>query len=257
MNFILILLIAPVLLLSPAFGTEYNGIDMIDFELIETTVIPVPYWIYEPVDYSDIIKVKFKITNNGINYFKVYKDMFQIDLEDPSLVYRDFSRPSNDFGIDTYYPQYSEDFKLRFQDIPIQSKFEDCVLLNHAIPINQTKELTVCFDIKRKWIMQSVNLAGQFEYYLVMMDNKNRSSCPNCERVKLTSESFQEMNTQEKIVLVLGNLSPLKQINMGKLLDEITCKKDFILLSNYDGKPACVKNTSMQKLIQRGWILVN
>ncbi len=257
MNFILILLIAPGLLLGPAFGTEYNGIDMIDFEIIETTVIPVPYWINEPVDYSDIIKVKFKITNNGINYFKVYKDMFQIDLEDPSLVYRDFSRPQNDFGIDTYYPQYSEDFKLRFQDIPIQSQFEDCVLLNHAIPINQTKELTVCFDIKRKWIMQSVNLTGEFEYYLVMMDNKNRSSCPNCERVKLTSMSTQEMNTQEKIVLVLGNLSPLKQINMGKLLDEITCKKDFILLSNYDGKPACVKNTSMQKLIQRGWILVN
>jgi len=105
--------------------------------------------------------------------------------------------------------------------------------------------------------MQSVNLAGQFEYYLVMMDNKNRSSCPDCERVKLTSMSSQEMNTQKKIVLVLGYLSPLKQINMGKLLDEITCKKDFVLLSNYDGKPACVKNTSMQKLIQRGWILVN
>ncbi len=257
MNFILLLLISTGLFLSPAFATEYNGINMIDFQLIETTVIPVPYWIDDPVDYSDIIKVKFKITNKGINNFKVYKDMFQIDLEDPSVVYRDFSRPPNDFGIETYFPEYSEDFKLRFQDIPIESKYEDCVLINHKIPINQTTELTVCFDIKRKWIMQSVNLTGKFEYYLLMMDNKNRSSCPNCERVKLTSKSLEEMNNQKEISLGFGNLPPLKQINIGKLLDEITCKRDFILLSNYDGKPACVKNTSIQKLIQRGWVLVN
>jgi len=251
MNYILVLLITPGLFLSSAYGTEYNGIDMIDFELIETTVIPVPYWIDEPIDYSDILKIKFKITNKEINNFKVYKDMFHIALEDPSVIYRDFSRPTNDFGIETYYPQYFEHFKIRFQDIPIEGNYDDCVLINHRIPINQTKELTVCFDIKRKWIMQPTNLTGELGYYLVMMDNQNTSSCPNCERVKLTSKPIKE------IAFVLGYLSPLKQINMGKLLDEIICKRDFTLLSNSDGKPACVKNTSIQKLIQRGWMRVN
>jgi len=87
--------------------------------------------------------------------------MFKIDLEDPTVIYRDFSRPPDDFVIENIYPQYSEDFKLRFQDIPIQGIYEDCELLNHGIIKNQTKELTVCFDVKRKWTLQPVDLSGE------------------------------------------------------------------------------------------------
>ena len=233
-----------------SFGIA-EGIDMIDFEVLETEIIPVMYWVDEPLDFSDIIKVKFRITNHGIENFIIYKDMFQIDLEDPTIVYRDFTRPPNDFGIETFYPQYSEDFKLRFQDFSLEKYYDDCVLLNHSLKINQTRDLVVCFDVKKKWMMQSVDLEGDLDYYLVMMDNKRKASCPNCEKIKLNSESFTKSLTSAKKDMI-KSLTPLKQIQQGKTPNEITCKEDYILMLRGD-KAACITKQSAEKLALRGW----
>jgi hypothetical protein len=94
-------------------------------------------------------------------------------------------RTNQDYVVDNYYPQYIEDFKLRFQDIVLPPSLFDCELLKHSIRNNQTRTLSVCFDVKQKWTNQPLDLTGPRLYYIVMMDNKFLTSCPNCKSILL------------------------------------------------------------------------
>jgi len=51
----------------------------------------------------------------------------------------------------------------------------------------------------------------------------------------------------------LKELSPLKQIKSGISIDEIRCKESLTLVTKHDGSPACVKSSTIPKLIERGW----
>ena len=105
--------------------TTYHDLSKLDFDVLEVQKFFIPKWINEPGDFSDILQIKFNVTNNGIEHFSVYKNMFQIDVIDPREQYQEFRRTNQDYMVDNYYPQYIEDFKLRFQDIILpQSLFE-------------------------------------------------------------------------------------------------------------------------------------
>ncbi|MGI0064954.1 MAG: hypothetical protein ACREAL_08825 [Nitrosopumilaceae archaeon] len=62
--------------------------------------------------------------------------------------------------------------------------------------------------------------------------------------IKITK--YEEL--QEETTL----LPPLKQVKLGV---EISCKPDLVLITKYDGSPACVKPETRKKLIERGWAL--
>lgn len=48
--------------------------------------------------------------------------------------------------------------------------------------------------------------------------------------------------------------SPRAQIHSGIAPTEVVCKEGFeLLLKTNDGNPACVKESSVSKLIERGW----
>jgi hypothetical protein len=65
------------------------------------------------------------------------------------------------------------------------------------------------------------------------------------ESIRLTTEE------PEKIDLTL--LAPSKQIKEGVEPKNIQCKKSLELIFKSSGQPACVKETSVQKLISWGW----
>jgi len=48
-------------------------------------------------------------------------------------------------------------------------------------------------------------------------------------------------------------LSPLKQIKEGVAPENIVCKEGLELVFKLNGQPACIKTTSIQKLIAWGW----
>ena len=48
-------------------------------------------------------------------------------------------------------------------------------------------------------------------------------------------------------------LSPLKQIKEGIVPENIVCKEGLGLVFKLNGQPACVKTTSIEKLIACGW----
>jgi len=177
----------------------YHDMSMLGFEVLEVKKFFIPKWINEPGDFSDILQIKFNATNNGFENFVIYKNMFKIDVIDPREQYLEVRRTNQDYMVDNYYPQYIEDFKLRFQDITLPQSLFECELLNHNLRVNQTKTLSVCFDVKQKWSNQPLDLSGPRLYYLVMMDNKFVTSCPNCKTV-LLNEYYQNPITESEIL---------------------------------------------------------
>ena len=222
-----------------------HDLSKLDFEVLDVQKFFIPKWIDEPGDFSDILQVKFNVTNNGLENFVVYKDMFQIDVIDPRQQYQKFPRIYQDYMVDNYYPQYIEDFKLRFQDIALPQSLFECELLNHSLKINQTRTLSVCFDVLQKWSNHPLDLNGPRLYYVVMMDNKFTTSCPNCK--------FVLLNEYYKNPITKLDLAPRVQISLGVPLDEISCKEGLHLVFKKSGNPACVKPSTAEKLIERGW----
>ena len=58
--------------------------------------------------------------------------------------------------------------------------------------------------------------------------------------------------TKYKVLQEETILPPLKQVKLGI---EISCKPDLVLITKYNGSPACVKPQTREKLIERGWAL--
>jgi len=223
-----------------------HDLSKIDFQILEVKQSFIPKWIDRPGDYSDILQIKFNVTNHQLENFKIYKDMFQINVVDPRQEFLEVRRTNNDYLIDNYYPEYVEDFKLRFQDIMLPSSLVDCTLLNDSVRINQTKTLSVCFDIRQQWSNQPLNLNGPLLYYLVMMDNKFSTSCPNCVTVFL-NEYYQNTITESE-------LPPHKQLSLGISIEHVSCKYGLELIFKNLENPACVTPKTAEILKDRGWI---
>jgi len=62
-----------------------------------------------------------------------------------------------------------------------------------------------------------------------------------------------QSSVEESIVKEKKIPSPLKQFKSGITIEEIQCKESLTLVKKYDGTPACVKEQTIPKLIERGW----
>jgi len=225
---------------------QYHDLKQLNFTVLNVEKFFMPKWINEPRDYSDILKVKFNVTNNGLENFSIYKNMFQIDVIENHQEFKGTIQTNQSNIVDNYYPQYIEDFKLRFQDISLPSELAECVLLNHDLKINQTKILSVCFDVRQKWSNEPMDFDGPRQYYIVMMDNKFASSCPNCKSVLI--------NNYYQNPIMKAKLPPLIQIGLGISMDRISCRDGFDLIFKNSESPACVTPSTGKILENRGWI---
>jgi len=61
------------------------------------------------------------------------------------------------------------------------------------------------------------------------------------------------MSTEDEKPKQTTELPPLKQIKEGTEPQDIQCKSSMELIFKYSGEPSCVKLTSVEKLINRGW----
>lgn len=72
------------------------------------------------------------------------------------------------------------------------------------------------------------------------------------EMVETEDETMEsEVETMEEMIPTI--LSPLKQIKEGTMPENIVCKEGLGLVFKLTGQPACVKTTSIEKLIAWGW----
>jgi hypothetical protein len=67
----------------------------------------------------------------------------------------------------------------------------------------------------------------------------------------INDTSTNSVSTEDEISDTV--LSPLKQIKSGIVPENVICKQGLELVFKLNGQPACVKTTSIQKLITWGW----
>jgi hypothetical protein len=93
--------------------------------------------------------------------------------------------------------------------------------------------------------------AGTWQLYSPIQFEKD-DPCYNEVFYKETGESNSAFNIVVEIIQ-----PPLKSYKSGIPIDKITCKENLILVTKYDGSPACVKPETKIKLIERGWARSN
>ena len=72
---------------------------------------------------------------------------------------------------------HSEQLLIKYEDPSIG---EDCEKLNHTIFPNDSKSLTVCFDIQRENKSVPFNPIGEKNYFL-QLNISAKGGCPNCK----------------------------------------------------------------------------
>ena len=104
------------------------------------------------------------------------------------------------------------------------------------------------------------------ESYLVYAyQNGNTLEVSLCSRTTLVSNAAEDLEELGKPKYNKDTqefshsetiLPPLKQIQGGISLEDILCTNDKVLIykNNNDNTPACVKPSSVDKLIERGWV---
>jgi len=106
-----------------------------------------------------------------------------------------------------------------------------------------SKDISV-IDGKSKEIIETIQVAEPFEIAINSQTNKVYTMYTNS---KLSVVTFNPE------ILPVSS-SPLKQISSGVDPTSVFCKDGFkLIFKAVDNSPACVKPTTAEKLIQRGW----
>jgi len=150
----------------------------------------------------------------------------------------------------------SEDMKITFLNVTADSRCPSdvtCIWQGQA---------EIELDVQKGEVESTVSLSiggdsspeeSIFNPYLIQLvdlspypiSTKNIQPEDYTATIKITK--YEELQNEETSIL-----PPLKQVKLGV---EISCKPELVLLTKYDGSPACVKPETREKLIERGWTL--
>ena len=237
MNFFLILLV----IFSGFIVTEVSAINydlnLIDLEILDFEVMPIEEHPNYPFFPTDIVKVKFKVTKIEPGLFVLSDRMFKLHSFTPSFVVdpvlRDFR--GQEISFQTFY---ESNFEVRYKGFDSQNYFDNCEYFHEVLLDWDTKTKTVCFDVLRRLNIIPVNFEDAKQYSLVLMDNKQSNSCPNC------------------IEFILSTKSDPANIHITQIKSENQdCREGFeLILKPVSEKQVCVTPETANILIIRGWI---
>lgn len=130
----------------------------------------------------------------------------------------------------------SFDFQITIRKETEPGKYDETVLSEKIHAKSNSCEWTA--SAKAELVPQ----AGNYRTWVHIAEGTGGSSFSGSFSVK--------DHVKEKTIIL-----PLKQFKSGVPISEIECKDDLVLLQKYDGTPACVREQTIPKLIERGWIL--
>jgi hypothetical protein len=163
------------------YDTNLIDLEVIDLQVLSLDDTPEYYF-----DNSDLVKITINVTNNGVDYFLVLDKMFKIWVMKP-----DFRKSSTENLVlemaDNYYTSHDDELEIRYDNLQSRELFEECDYASDRVRIGQSKVFTVCYDILRIWNNGILNLDDSKKYYLVMMNNDQATSCPNCKKILLST----------------------------------------------------------------------
>ena len=163
-----------------------NDLDLIDLDVVDIQTLFLDDTPGYYLDNSDLVKITINVTNNGLDYFLLNDKMVKLWVMEPD--YRK-STPDKEVLdlVDNYSTIYDDELEVIFDNLQSRELFEECDWIIERIRIEQSKQITVCYNILRIWNNEALNIDGQKQYYLVMMNNNQATSCPNCKKILLST----------------------------------------------------------------------
>ncbi len=162
------------------FDMDFIDMKVLDVQLLYLDDTPGYY-----LDNADLIKVTVEVTNNGYEFFVLHDKMFRIWVMEPDIRK---STPDNEVLeiVDNYDSIYDVHLEVNFDDFNSKELFDECDYTNTLVHRDKSKTLTVCYEVLRIWANEALSLEGNKKYFLVMMDNTQATSCPNCKKELLS-----------------------------------------------------------------------
>ena len=144
---------------------------------------------------SDLVKINLIFQNIGEEFF-VVRGLGQIEIieTDSTLSESEVRTGNKDYISGNFMYTHSEQLLIKYEDPSIG---EDCEKLNHTIFPNDSKSLTVCFDIQRENKSVPFNPIGEKNYFL-QLNISAKGGCPNCKIIPLFP-SVDIAKTEQKI----------------------------------------------------------
>jgi hypothetical protein len=118
----------------------------------------------------------------------------------------------------------------------------DPVQVTHLVD-DAIAEFEIVSGIKSKESTHMEEVFGEESSIVVELD----------ETLSIVSDNADKIENNEPDKIDLTSLAPLKQINEGVQPKDVQCKPSMELIFKQSGEPACVKASSVQKLVSWGW----
>jgi len=164
-----------------------NDLDLIDIDVVDIQTLFLDDTPGYYLDNSDLVKITINVTNNGLDYFLLIDKMVKLWAMEPD--YRKSTPDDKVFDlVDNYSTIYDDELEVIYDNLQSRELFEECDWTIERVRIEQSMVITVCYNILRSWNNEVLNIDGQKQYYLVMMNNQQKTSCPNCKKILLSTE---------------------------------------------------------------------
>jgi len=157
-----------------------NAYAIIDLSTADIQILDVQV---EPIEIlygssSDLVKLNLNIQNNGEAFFTV-RGMGQLGLieTDTTLSELKVRTGNKDYISGNFEYIYSEQLRIKYDDSGIG---QDCEKINITVYPNDSKAITVCFDLQRGYKSEPLNLEGEKTYFL-QLNSHATSGCPYCK----------------------------------------------------------------------------
>jgi len=176
----------------------YYDLEKIEFQVLDLQVLSMDDTPGYYQDNSDLVKITINVTNTGLDYFLVRDKMFKLWAMEPDIQKSTLGLDVLEM-VDNYYTSYNDGLDVRYDNLQSRELFEECEWTTERVRLDNSYVFTICFDILRIWNNEILNLDGQKQYYLVMMDNTLATSCPNCKKVLLeqTLQTYQKYDVPD------------------------------------------------------------
>lgn len=164
-------------------------------------------------------------------------------------------------GHDVILTLTEPDFNLD-NDEPEKYTFDLIEWDSHAatITIGELGGELAAFDPLRPTFVETGDSTGIFQGVIEIPQSLQNNSLEKGEEIELeyvdwspSTANYVGQENKDVNTIIFTNVSPLKQTHMGIASDEIVCPSNMTLMVKHDGSPACVKSSTLSKLLERNW----
>jgi hypothetical protein len=165
-------------------GMIYYNLTKVELKITNIQILSMDDTPDYEADNADLVKITISVTNNGLERFMVLDKMFELWITESSK-----KDPEKVHVIDNYDTSYDDQLEVTYEKMNSRELYNECDQTIDSIKTGESLSFTLCYDILKSRNAGGVILDGPKKYLLIMMDNQQSTSCPNCKKIVLTKDS--------------------------------------------------------------------